>query len=70
MPQNDILEQISTKVAHIENLLTGGDEPEKGLLMKVDRLAQRYELWARFAWILLGGIPTAVAAIVTYMLKR
>lgn len=69
MLQDDVLSQISGKVDHIEALLTGGDEPEKGLLMKVDRLAQRYELWARFAWLLLGGIPTVVAAVVAYMLK-
>lgn len=44
MPPTDReFEELSRKVDHLHRLMTGGDEPEKGIVMKLDRIIQYVE---------------------------
>lgn len=45
MPPTDReFEELSGKVSHLHRLMTGGDDPERGVLMKLDRIIQQFEM--------------------------
>lgn len=55
-------DELAKRVDRLSNLITGGDDPEKGILMKLDRLIQygemikaREERILRFAMIGVGS---------------
>lgn len=44
MPPTDReFEELADKVDHLHRLMTGGDDPDKGVLMKLDRIIQQFE---------------------------
>jgi hypothetical protein len=58
------LEQVQSAQTTLTHLLTGNGTPEKGVLMRVDRLeqsAQRREAWSKTAITTAAG--AAIAAI-------
>ena len=56
--ENHILQTVSEDVREIKVLLTGGDHPEKGLIVRTDRLEQAHKTAARVFWIAVGGLLT------------
>ena len=54
-------EYIKTKVEKIEELLNGNGTPEKGIVVRLDRLEQSE---ARRTWLMRATITTSIGAIV------
>lgn len=42
---NSLVEQLSTRQEKMSDLITGNGTPEKGMLIKIDRLEQTIERW-------------------------
>lgn len=72
----DTCQRIESRVEEIHNLLTGGDSPENGVLIKLDRLTQesqrrkdeaaRRETWVRLlAAGAVGSIGLSIWNLVT-----
>lgn len=59
MSENCLLETIAEDVREVKVLLTGPpDAPEKGLIVRTDRLEQSHKVAARIFWIAVGGVLT------------
>lgn len=56
------LEEIGTKLDRIERFVTGDHEPEKGLLVRIDRIEQA-EITRK--WWTQTAVGAAITAIVT-----
>lgn len=58
MSENYLLETVAEDVREIKVLLTGGDAPEKGLIVRTDRLEQSHKNMSRVFWLLVGAVLT------------
>lgn len=58
---NEQLDRIEGKVDRALRLLDGGDEPERGLIVRMDRIEQRHRTIAKItstalgAWVVLAA---------------
>lgn len=66
-----MLKDVYDKVCKIERLITGNGEPEKGLIIKVDRLTQSQKVRDRVFWLICAGLftPTSIFALYTFITK-
>lgn len=53
---DDLGKAIYNKVCKLETLLTGNGTPEKGLIVRVDRLEQHRQFIAGVVWFLAGAL--------------
>ena len=56
--ENHVLETVAEDVREIKVHITGGDHPEKGLIVRTDRLEQAHKTSAKVFWILVGAFVT------------
>lgn len=58
MPADDpsMLQVIHDKVCRIDDLLTGGNEPSKGVIVRLDRAEQTLSTWRKVGWFFLGVV--------------
>ena len=57
-PENFILKNIAEDVREIKVWITGGDDPEKGLIVRTDRLERSQKNVSKVFWIAVGGFLT------------
>ena len=55
-----MLEAQGTKIDKLCLLLTGNSNPERGLVVRVDRVEQRNKRLDRWFWLLAGAVVTSV----------
>ena len=69
----DEKERLFHQVNEIYTMITGGQEPEKGLVYKVRLTTDFMQFWQKFGWIILAGfagVPcTVIAGIILYIAK-
>ena len=53
-----VLKTVAEDVREIKVHITGGDNPEKGLIIRTDRLEQSHKNASKVFWILVGAFLT------------
>lgn len=61
-----LLEGIDAKVDRMDKILTGNGTPERGLVIRVDRLEQQSR---RAGWVIKSLIVAVFGGIVEFLLK-
>ncbi len=64
MEVREYLERIERKVDRLEGHLTGNDDPEKGIIVRLDRLEQRQASQVKAFWAVVSAFTVAVASFV------
>lgn len=57
------LERLERKLDHIDRLLTGDGEPEKGIIVQFHQVKQSQAMLVKLAWIVFTGFSTALIAM-------
>jgi hypothetical protein len=68
MSQQPLLDAIYAKVCKLEHLLTGNGTPERGIIVRVDRLEQTTKFGWKLFWLVLGTFMSTLVAIVATVL--
>jgi hypothetical protein len=69
---DELLRSVHTKVCRIETWLTGGEEPSRGIIVRLDRVEQSSKIVSKLLWGLIGGIltPGGIGAIIYYLVSE
>jgi hypothetical protein len=54
------LDRIERRIVNIENTISGGTEPQKGFIVRIDRLERTISGATRVAWIALGAAVVSI----------
>lgn len=58
------VERVEVTVEDHKKVLFGGDTPDKGLVVRTDRLEQMAATQSRFLWLFAGALVTIAATVV------
>lgn len=57
---------VGERIDRVEKLLTGNGDPEKGFIVKLDRLIQTVGVQKKFFWMLVAAVVTGAVYLGTH----
>jgi len=54
------LDRIESRIVNIENTISGGADPQRGFIIRIDRLERTIASATRVAWIALGAAVVSI----------
>jgi hypothetical protein len=72
MNNADLLREIYKDVTEIKEILTGGSEPSKGLIVKHDRVEQTVGVIVKTFWVFVTIVatPGAIGAVLYHFISQ
>lgn len=70
MSDSEFQRAVMERLTRIEHLLTGNGNPEKGIIVRVDRLEQNESRRAKYVGAAVGSAIAAVAAALWKLIAK
>lgn len=66
------LDELKASVAEVKGILTGGVDPSKGLIIRVDRLEQSAGVVRKVFWVVVGALvtPASIGGFIWYLMSN
>lgn len=66
---NESIQALHAEISQANVILTGNGTPEKGLVVRVDRVEQEHKIQSRWFWVVVPSAITGLASAVWHYFK-